>query len=80
MSHDESEISRRIKFDQKLPAPPSDAERKTPVAPRTTFGSEQNIGIEKKLRRVETKIEVDIKRKLRNIYQKNISAVLSTGA
>ena len=68
---DESEISHRVKFDQKLPAHAGDAERETPVARRTTFGSEQNVGIEEKLRRDENRIEVDIRKKLRTIYPEN---------
>ena len=69
--HNGSEISHRVKFDQKLPALAGDTERRTPVARHTTFGSEQNVGIEEKLRRDENKIEVDIRGKLRNVYQKN---------
>lgn len=69
--HAESEISHRVKLDQELPAAAGDTERKTPVARYNTFGSEQNVGIEEKLRRDEDKIEVNIRRKLRNVYQKN---------
>ncbi|KAL9064175.1 MAG: hypothetical protein Q9161_009045 [Pseudevernia consocians] len=69
--HDESEISHRVKFDRKIQAPAGDTERETSVARGTTFGSEQNVGIEEKLRRDENKIEVDIRRKLRNVYPKN---------
>ena len=71
MARDESEISHRVKFDQKLPAHARDMERETPIARRTTFGSEQNVAIEEKLRRDENKIEVDIRRKLRNVYPEN---------
>ncbi|CAF9908053.1 MAG: hypothetical protein ALECFALPRED_004209 [Alectoria fallacina] len=67
----ESELSRRVKFDQKLSPPAGDTERSTPIARHTTFGSEQNIGIEEKLRRDENRIEADIRRKLRNVYEKN---------
>lgn len=71
LSHDQSEISSRVKFDQALSAPAGDTERKTPIARHGTFGSEQNIGIEQKLRRDESKIEDDIRRKLRNVYPNN---------
>ena len=69
--HDEPEISQRIKFDQKLPAPAGDTEKKTSVARQSTFGSVQGLGIEEKLRRDETKIETDIRSKLRNVYKEN---------
>lgn len=71
MPRDESKISPRVKFDQVPPAHAGDMERETPVARRTTFGSEQNVGIEDKLRRDEDKIEVDIRRKLRKVYPEN---------
>ena len=68
---DESEGSYRIKFDQLISAPAGDAERRMAIARHTTFGSEQNVGIEEKLRRDENKIEVDIRKKLRIVYEKN---------
>lgn len=71
MPHEESEIFHRVKFDQKQPAPAGDKETKTRVARQTTFGSEKNVGIEEKLRRDENKIEVDIRKKLRNVYPAN---------
>ena len=71
MSHNRPEISHRVKFNQELPPLAGDTERKTPVTRHTTFGSVQNVGIEEKLRRDENKIEVDIRRKLRNVYQTN---------
>ena len=68
MLHDAPGINQRIRFDQNLPAPAGDAGRKTPVARQTTFGSERDVGIEKKLRRDEKEIESDIRKKLRNVY------------
>ena len=50
------------------PAPAGDAERRTPVARQTTFGSELQVGIEEKLRKDESMIESDIKKKLQNVY------------
>ena len=46
-------------------------DKKTPTPRQSTFGSEQDVGIEEKLRRDETKIEVDIRRKLRNVYKRS---------
>ena len=71
ISRDENENSQRIKFDQKLPAPAGDTEKKPSVARQSTFGSVQGLGIEDKLRRDETKIEANIRSKLRNVYKKN---------
>lgn len=71
MPHDESGISHRVKFDQELSVPAGDAERRTPAARQNTFGSERDVGIEEKLRRDENKIEDDIRRKLRNVYETN---------
>ncbi|MCJ1265112.1 hypothetical protein MMC22_004987 [Lobaria immixta] len=68
--HDESEISHRVQFDTKLPAAVGDTGRK-PITRHTTFGSDHNVGIEEKLRRDESKIEDDIRKKLRNIYSNN---------
>ena len=68
MPHDAPGITHRIKFDQTLPAPAGDVGRRTPVTRQTTFGSERNVGIEEKLRRDESKIESDIRKKLRNVY------------
>ncbi len=69
LPNDESGISPRVKFDQNLPGPVSDTERKTAVPRQGTFGSEQDVGIEEKLRRDETMIEVNIKKKLRYVYK-----------
>lgn len=71
LPHDESEAPHRIKFDQKLPAHVGEMDKKTPIPRQSTFGSEQDVGIEEKLRRDETKIEVDIRRKLRNVYTRS---------
>ena len=71
LPHDESEAPHRIKFDQKLQAHVGEMDKKTPIHRQSTFGSEQDVGIEEKLRRDETKIEVDIRRKLRNVYKRN---------
>ena len=71
MPHDESEGFNRVKFDPKLPASADDTERRTPVARQSTFGSEKNIGIEQKLKRDETEIEDNIRKKLRNVYKEN---------
>lgn len=68
--HDESEISHRVQFDKILPAAVGDRERK-PITRHTTFGSDRHVGIEEKLRRDESKIEDDIRKKLRNIYPNN---------
>lgn len=51
------------------PAPLGDPAKRTSLPRHKTFGSEQNVDIEDKLRRDEGKIEDDIKRKLRNVYQ-----------
>lgn len=71
MSHNQSEIPPRIKFDQQLPAPASDTEKKTGVPRQTTFGSEKGVGIEDKLKRDESKIEDDIRMKLQHVYPQN---------
>ena len=67
-TNDESEISHRVNFDPRLPASAINTEKKASVARHTTFGSVQNVGIEEKLRRDETKIEDDIRNKLQNVY------------
>ena len=71
LPHDESEAPHRIKFDQKLPAHIGGIDKKTPIPRQSTFGSEQDVGIEEKLRRDETKIEDDIRRKLLNVYKRS---------
>lgn len=72
LPHDEFGVSHRVKFDQELPAAPaSDTERKTPIPRQNTFGSERDVGVEEKLRRDESKIEIDIRKKLRNIYKES---------
>lgn len=71
MPHDQFEIPRQAKFNQHRLAPARDTQRKKPIARHSTFGSEQNVGIELKLRRDENNIEVGIRKKLRNVYQKN---------
>ena len=72
MLHDGPQVSHRVDFNQDSPAAPtSNTERKTPIARQSTFGSERNVSIEAKLRRDETKIEDDIRKKLRNIYKEN---------
>ncbi len=69
--HNDFEGSHRVKFDSKLQLPAGDNERRTPVARQSTFGSEQNVGIEQKLRRDESEIERNIKTKLKNVYKEN---------
>lgn len=69
---DELEISHRVKFDPNLQASAGDTGRKAAFARHNTFGSEQNVGIEEKLRRNESKIEDDIRKKLKNVYKINI--------
>lgn len=71
MPHDHSESSYRVKFNQNLPASAGVVEKNPPFNHQTTFGSLKNVGIDDKLRRHESKIESDIVRKLRNIYEKN---------
>ena len=69
--HNEAQTSHRVKFNQEIPTPAGDTERKTPLAHRTTFGSEKSVGIEEKLKRDENKIEDDIRKKLRHGYEKD---------
>ena len=57
------------KREHKLPAHAGDADKKISVPHHETFGSEQNVDIEEKLKRDECKIEEHIKTKLRNVYQ-----------
>ena len=69
---DEPGTPQRVKFDQGIAtAPVSDSEKKSAIARHTTFGSEYNVEFEEKLRRDESKIEDDIRSKLRNIYPEN---------
>ena len=72
MSYDKLDTSHRVKFDRTKPVPAGDSKRKRPLARPSSFGSEKDVGIEEKLRRDETKIEDDIRTKLRNIYKENI--------
>lgn len=60
MPHDASGINYGIRVDRTLPA--------SSVARQTTFGSDPDVGIEEKLRRDESMIESDIRKKLQNIY------------
>ena len=68
---DESEITHRVNFESQVPKATGDTDRKTPMARQTTFGSDQNVDIQDKLRRDEDKIEDDIRKKLRNVYPSN---------
>lgn len=70
ISHEQPETSEPGTLTTQLPAA-AHTESKTSVARRTTFGSDRNIGIEEKLRRDEDEIELNIRRKLRNIYPDN---------
>lgn len=68
----EVEVSHRVKFEQEVSAAPaSDTERKMPIPRQNTFGSERDVDVEEKLRRDESKIEIDIRKKLRNVYKEN---------
>lgn len=69
--HNEPEGPHRVKFDSKLPASARDIERRTPVVRQSTFGSEQNVSIEQKLRRDESEIERNIQTKLSYVYKEN---------
>ena len=73
MPHHASGITHQIKSDQTLPGPVGEVARKTPVTRQTTCGSEVNVGIEEQLRTDESKIEFDIREKLRNIYPEHTS-------
>lgn len=50
------------------PTPSAEGDRKRSLARTTTFGSDADIGIEVKLRRLESEIEKAIKKKLTNLY------------
>lgn len=66
------EVSHRVKFERDLSAAPAgDTERKTAIPRQNTFGSERDVDVEEKLRRDESKIEIDIRKKLRNIYRES---------
>ena len=70
--HDGPQVSHWVNFNQDpLAAPTSSTERKTPIAPQSTFGSEGDVSIEAKYRRDETNIEDDIRKKLRNVYRES---------
>ena len=70
--HDRPQVFDRVNFNQGPPtAPTSYIDRKTPIARQSTFGSEGNVGIEAKLRRDETNIEDDIRKKLRSVYKED---------
>lgn len=61
-----------VHFDQHSSNLPGSTDGKTFIVARhRTFGSEQEVGIEDKLSRDEKRIEVDIRRKLQNIYKEN---------
>ena len=68
--NEESEVSPRVRFDPTESAA-GDAEKKMTVARHTTFGSEKDVSVDEKLRRDESKIEDDIRGKLRNVYPTN---------
>lgn len=57
--------------ESRFPRPNRDAERNPSVARHTTFGSECNVGMEEKLKRDESQIEKDIRKKLKNVYPEN---------
>ena len=72
MLHDGPQVSHRINFTQDSPvAPTSNTEKKTPTAHQSTFGSESNVSIEAMLRRDDTNIEDDIRKKLRKVYNES---------
>ena len=76
MPQEDSQISPRnitliTMRESKLPAPNRDVERNPSVARHTTFGSERNVGMEEKLKRDESQIEKDIRKKLKNVYPNN---------
>src|SRR2546421_2382080 len=48
-----------------------EAERKCAMARTNTFGSIMGRGIDKKLKRLESEIEADIRKKLENVYPDN---------
>jgi hypothetical protein len=50
---------------------PGEAERKCAMAKTNTFGSVMDRGIDKKLKRLESEIEADIQKKLKNVYPDN---------
>ena len=64
--HDGPQVSHRVNFNQDPPAAlTSNTERKMPIAPQRTFGSEGN------LRSEGTNIEDDIKKKLCKVYNES---------
>ena len=71
-TNDTFKQGQRIKFDNEVSKSPGETGKKSPVARRSTFGSELNVSIEDKLKRDESKIEQDIKNKLKHVYQKDI--------
>lgn len=71
ISSDESEIAHRVNFELQESKAIGDTGRKSPMARQTTFGSDQNVDFQDKLRRDEVKIEDDIRKKLRHVYPSN---------
>ncbi len=57
-----------IRLDQNLTAPAGDAGKRAPVSRQSNSELERNVGIAEKLSRDESKIESDIRKKLRNVY------------
>jgi hypothetical protein len=51
---------------------PGEAERKRAMARTNTFGSIMDRGIDKKLKRLESEIEADVEKKLKNVYPDNV--------
>ena len=61
----------RVTLESISPRASRDAERNPSVARHTTFGSERNVVMEEKLKRDESQIEKDIRKKLKNVYPNN---------
>lgn len=71
MPHDESEISHQVILDPNRQASVGDTGRNAAFARHNTFGSEQNVGIERKLRRDESRVEDDIRTENHNVCKVN---------
>ena len=70
-SKDGPRDSHPVRFDPEIPAKPGHSQRQKPLARHTTFGSERNVAFEDKLKRDESEIEDNIRKKLRNVYGEN---------
>ena len=66
--HDASGITHQKECDQPLPAPAGDVGSRTSVTHKTTYVCERKIKNKDELRTDESKIESDIREKLRNAY------------